>query len=247
MSRIALKRAAFLFAGLLATAGLAWADPPPDAAPGQPDLTGAWFIVHAPHALKTVDGLQPPLTPAAQKIYEKHLAEAKGGDRAAFDGTTRCLPPGLPRLMLEKVPFQILQRPKVIYFVSQDNRLPRRAYLNEKLPDDPDPQWLGYSVARWDSRSLVVDSTGFNDETVLDDAGLPHSEGMRLTERYTLSPDGKRLAAEFTIEDSKDYTRPWSFKAEYVRRPGYEIPAEICMDNPARRAAAMKATQENVK
>jgi len=242
-----MRRVAFLFAGLLATAGTAWADPPPDAAPGQPDLTGAWFIVNPPHALKTADGSSPPLTPSARKIYEQHLAEAKRGDRAAFDGTTRCLPPGLPRLMLNKEPFEILQRPKVIYFVSEDNRLPRRAYLNEKLPDDPDPLWLGYSVARWDGRTLVVDSAGFNDETVLDDAGLPHSEGLHLTERYTLSHDGRHLAAEFTIEDSKDYTRPWTAKAEYVRRPGYEIPAQICMDNPARRRAAMKATQESVK
>lgn len=242
-----MRRVAFLFAGLAAMAGLAWADPPPDAAPGQPDLTGAWFIVDPPHALKTVDGSLPPLTPAAQKIYRQHLADAARGERAAFDGTTRCLPPGLPRLMLEKVPFQILQRPKTIYFVSQDNRLPRRAYLNEKLPDDPDPLWLGYSVAHWDGRTLVVESSGFNDETVLDDAGLPHSDQLHLTERYTLSRDGKHMAAQFTIEDPKDYTRPWSAKAEYVRRPGYEIPAEICMDNPARRAAAMKATQQAVK
>ena len=137
--------------------------------------------------------------------------------------------------------------PKVVYFVSQDNRLPRRAYVNEKLPDDPDPLWLGYSVAHWDGRTLVVESSGFNDETVLDDAGLPHSDQLHLTERYTLSRDGKHMAAQFTIEDPKDYTRPWSAKAEYVRRPGYEIPAEICMDNPARRAAAMKATQQAVK
>ncbi|MGH8220787.1 MAG: hypothetical protein ACREUT_19815 [Steroidobacteraceae bacterium] len=242
-----MRRVAFLFAGLLATGGAVWADPPPDAAPGQPDLTGAWFIVHSPHALKTVEGSLPPLTPSARRIYEQHLTEAKRGKRAAFDGTTRCLPPGVPRLMVEKQPFEILQRPKVVYIISQDNRLPRRAYLNEQLPDDPDPLWLGYSVAHWEGRTLVIDSAGFNDETVLDDAGLPHSEDLHLTERYTLSRDGKRLAAEFTIADPKDYTQSWSFTAQYVRRPGYEMPAEICMDNPAKRAAAMKATEAAVK
>jgi hypothetical protein len=242
-----MRRIPWLFAGLLAMAGVVWADPPPAAGPGQPDLTGAWFIVNPPHALKTVDGSLPPLTPSARQIYEQHLAEAKRGDRAAFDGTTRCLPPGLPRLMLSKEPFEILQRPKVIYFVSEDNRLPRRAYLTEKLPDDPDPHWLGYSVGRWDGDTLVIDSAGFNDETVLDDAGLPHSDQLHLIERYRLSRDGKHLAAEFTIEDPKDYTRPWSVKVEYVRRAGYEIPAQICMDDAARRAAAMKATEEAVK
>jgi hypothetical protein len=242
-----MRRIPLLFVGLLAVAGVVWADPPPDAAPGQPDLTGAWFIVNPPHALKTVDGSLPPLTPSARQIYEQHLAEVKRGNRAAFDGTTRCLPPGLPRLMLSRVPFEILQRPKVIYFVSGDNRLPRRVYLNEKLPEDADPHWLGYSVGRWDGDTLVIDSGGFNDETLLDDAGLPHSDQLHLTERYRLSHDGKHLAAEFTIEDPKDYTRPWKVEAEYVRRAGFEIPAQICMDDPARRAAAMKATAEAVK
>ncbi|HTV50080.1 MAG TPA: hypothetical protein VME21_02765 [Steroidobacteraceae bacterium] len=242
-----MSRVAWLFAGLVAMAGVVHADPPPDAAPGQPDLTGVWFIINPPHALRTADGSLPPLTPSARQIYERHLAEAKRGDRAAFDGTYRCLPPGLPRLMLSKAPFEILQRPKVVYFVSEDNRLPRRAYLNEKLPDDPDPAWLGYSVGRWEGDTLVVDSAGFNDETLLDEAGLPHSEQLHLTERYRLSHDGQHLAAEFTIEDPKDYTRPWSVRAQYVRRAGYEIPAEICMDDPARRAAAMKATEAAVK
>ncbi|MGH8260727.1 MAG: hypothetical protein ACREUG_13695 [Steroidobacteraceae bacterium] len=246
-----MRRAARASAALVASLGIAligaaWADPPPDAAPGQPDLTGVWFIVSPPHALRTTDGSLPPLTPAARRIYQQHLAEAGRGDRAAFDGMTRCLPPGLPRLMLVDEPFEILQRPKVIYFISQLNRLPRRAYVDEKLPDDPDPLWLGYSVAHWDRGTLVVDSAGFNDETVLDDSGLPHSEALHLTERYRLSRDGRHLSAEFHIDDPKSYTRPWTAKAQYIRRPGYEIPEEVCMDNPAKRRAAMRATESAV-
>lgn len=241
-----MRRAAIFLATLVAAIGLSRANPPPDAAPGMPDLTGVWFIVDPPHALKTVDGTQPPLTPSARKVYQQHLAEARRGDRAAFDGMTRCLPPGLPRLMLVDEPFEILQRPKVVYFISQLNRLPRRAYVDEKLPVDPDPLWLGYSVARWDGHTLVIDSSGFNDETVLDDAGLPHSEALHLTERYRLSRDGRHLHARFTIDDPKSYTRPWTAKAEYVLRPGYEIPEEVCMDNPVKRRASIEATDEAV-
>ena len=171
----------------------------------------------------------PPLTAGARTVYEQRLAAAAHGDRS-FDGVTRCLPPGLPRLMLMDKPFEILQRPKVIYFVHQLNRLPRRAYLNEKLPEDPDPLWLGYSVAHWDGDTLVAESAGFNDMTLLDDAGLPHSEALRLTERYRLSRDGKHLQAQFTIDDPKNYTKPWTAKAQYVRRSGYEIPEEVCSD-----------------
>jgi len=217
-----------LLAGMFGSLiGAARAAPPPD-------FTGVWSIVDPPHALKTVDGSPPPLTPSARAVYEQHVAAAKRGDRASFDGTTRCLPPGLPRLMLVDEPFEILERPQVIYFIFQLNRLPRRAYIGEKLPEDPDPLWLGYSVAHWDGDTLVIESAGFNDMTVLDDAGLPHSDALHLTERYRLSRDGKHLNALFTIDDPKDYTRPWTAKAEYVKRPGYEIPEEVCMDKKGR-------------
>jgi hypothetical protein len=221
MSVGSVVRVGLLVAALGAGLGAAHAAPP--------DFSGVWFVVHRPHALKTVEGTAPPLTPGARAIYEQHRAAAARGDRS-FDGMTRCLPPGLPRLMFVNEPFEILQRPKVIYFIFQLNRLPRRAYVDEQLPTDPDPLWLGYSVAHWDGDTLVIDSAGFNDLTLLDDAGLPHSESLHLTERYQLSPDGKHLHARFTIDDPKSYTRAWTVKAEYVKRPGYEIPEEFCMD-----------------
>ena len=222
--------AALVAAGML-LAGLAQAAPP--------DLTGVWSIVNPPHVLKTVEGMTPPLTPAAKALYEQHLAAAAHGDRS-FDGVTRCLPPGLPRLMLMSEPFEILQRPKAMYFIHQLNRLPWRAYFGEKLPEDPDPLWLGYSVARWDGATLIVESTGFYDSTVLDDSGLPHSTALRLIEQYRLSADGKHLEALFTIDDPKTYTRPWTAKAEYVRRPGLEIREEFCMERLLRAQAAEK-------
>jgi hypothetical protein len=195
----------------------------------EPDLTGVWHIMGERPALKTVDGELPPLTPAAKAIYEKHLAAAARGDRS-FDETTYCLPPGLPRLMLVNKPFEILQRDKVVYFVHQDNRMPRRAYLGERLLTDQDPLYLGYSVAKWDGDTLVVESSGFREGTLLDDAGLPHSEALHLTERYRLSKDGKRIDVQFTIADPQTFTRPWNAKAEYVKQPGYEIPEEVCAE-----------------
>ena len=200
----------------------------------KPDLTGVWSITSNDGTLKTLDGKTPPLTPAADAIYKKHLAQAAKGDRS-FDGMTECLPPGLPRLMLEREPFEILQRDKAVYFVSQVNRLPRRAYFNEKLPSpaDVDPVYLGFSVAKWDGDTLQIDSSGFRDVTLLDDSGLPHSEDLHLTERYTLSKDGQKLSARFTIEDPKTFTRPWEARAEYKKLPGYEIPEEVCADQLA--------------
>ena len=221
-----MKRLGVALAGFLGSVVLATAMP---VAAAPPDLTGVWSILKPEDALKTEDGKLPPLLPEAKAVYEKHQAMAAKGDHS-FDTTTRCLPPGLPRLMLIRSPFEILQRTNTIYFVHELNRLPRRAYVNEKLPTDVDPHYLGYSVAHWDADALVIESNGFEDGTLLDAAGLPHSEALRLTERYQLDKDGKHLHARFTIDDSKTFSAPWSFKAEYLKRPGYELHEDVCAD-----------------
>jgi hypothetical protein len=196
-----------------------------------PDLSGVWFISAHVGAVKTTDGHAPPLTPAAKAVYEAHRAAAAKGDYS-FDGVTHCLPPGLPRLMLMSEPFEILQKPKVIYFVHQLNRLPRRVYLDEALPTDVDPHYLGYSVAKWDGNALVIDSNGFDDSTLLDNSGLPHSDALHLTERYELSADGKHLHLRYTIDDPKTFTQSWSGQADYVKRSGVELTEEVCAATP---------------
>jgi hypothetical protein len=216
-------RRAFALGALALAPALTWAV--------APNLTGVWSIVSHPTMLKTVDDKTPPLTPEAKAIYDKHIASSAKGDRS-FDETKVCLPPGLPRLMLWNEPFEILQRDKTVYFVAQLNRMPRRAYFGEKLPDpnDVDPLYQGYSVARWDGDTLVIDSSSFREGTLLDDAGMPHSDAMKLTERYTLDKDGKTLHARFAINDPKTFTKAWEAKADYTRRPGYEIPEEVCAE-----------------
>lgn len=225
-----MRRIAALLLIAIPAATLATADA------AQPDLTGVWLIAGHVNALKTTDGKLPPLTPSAKEIYDQHRASAARGDRS-FDGVPRCLPPGLPRLMLMSEPFEILQRPKVIYFLHELNRLPRRAYVGEQLPTDADPYYLGYSVARWEGDALVIESAGFQDGTVLDNAGLPHSDALHLTERYELSKDGKHLHARFTIEDPKTFTRAWAAQAEYNKRPGYELREDVCAEKLAGKRA----------
>jgi hypothetical protein len=195
------------------------------------DFSGVWSIVRAPARLTTVAGAAPPLNAAGQAIYAQRRAAAARGDRS-FDETSKCLPPGLPRLMLVNQPFEILQRDKAVYFIHQLNRLPRRAYFGEQLPQDPDPLYLGFSVARWEGATLVIESAGFREGTLLDDSGLPHSDVLHLTERYQLRA-GRALHVRFTIDDPKMFTHPWDFQADYVRRPGYEIPEQVCSDKQA--------------
>ena len=196
-----------------------------------PDFSGAWQVSPYSASLKPLDGKPVPLKPAAKKVYDAHLAAAAKGDRS-WDESTICIPEGLPRLMLINAPFEIIQKPNAMYFIAR-NRLPWRAYFNEKLPDfnDTDPLYLGFHVAKWEGAKLVIESGGFRDTTVLDDKGIPHSEKLHLTETYALGPDGKTMTVNYRIEDPEAFTRPWTAKATFKRLPAdFHMPEEVCAE-----------------
>jgi hypothetical protein len=217
--------------GLAAALALLFAGAPVHAA-AAPDLSGVWQINRPVTAVRTLEGGAPPLLPAAKAVYERNLAAARRGDRA-FDGVGRCLPPGIPRLMFEAQPFEILQRPNTVFFLYQINRLPRRAYVGEQHPARLDQTYLGHAVARWEGPVLVVDSVGFNDLTLIDASGLPHSEALHVVERYRLVGKGV-LEGRITVEDPQTFARPWTAVVRYTRRPGYQIPEQVCADSLGR-------------
>jgi hypothetical protein len=199
-------------------------------AAAHPDFTGVWTIAPYTGSLKPIDGKPVPLKPEAKAEYQKHLAAAKAGDKSWDSNASYCAPEGLPRIMTINEPFEILQRDKTVFFVAQ-SRVPWKAFFGEDLPTDPDPFYMGYSIAKWDGPTLVVDSAGFRDVTVLDDKGLPHSEQLHLTTRFRLGKGGKTMTATYTITDPADYTRPWTAKATFVKKPAsFQMPEEVCAE-----------------
>ena len=67
---------------------------------------------------------------------------------------------------------------------------------------------MGYSVGRWEGDTFVVDSTGFDERTWLDHFGNPHSDEMRLQERYR-RVNHDTIEFVITLTDPKTYTKPW--------------------------------------
>jgi hypothetical protein len=98
-----------------------------------------------------------------------------------------------------------------------------------KLPADPQPSWLGYSVGKWDGDWFVVDSVGFNDKSGLDAMGHPHSESMRLTERFRRRDYG-HMDLEITLDDPKTYTKPVTIKVAHQLHPDTEILESFCSE-----------------
>ena len=60
--------------------------------------------------------------------------------------------------------------------------------------------------------------------------GHPHTEQMRVTERYR-RPDLSHLEITITIEDPGAYARPWRINLVSDLRPNVEMQEFICNEN----------------
>jgi len=196
--------------------------------PGTPNFTGKWAMPKAISHLLTADGHEPPLNAAGKAQYEQRQAALKAGDKR-LDPISACLMHGTPRLLYAPYPFLILQTTRSVNFVHEVNHTFRNIYWDEKLPQDPDPTYLGSSVARFEGATLVIDTIGFNDKTWLDYSGLPHGEKLQVQERYTLSGPNT-VHGSVTITDPDYYTMSWSSRFVLKKQPGMDLKENVCTD-----------------
>lgn len=200
---------------MLAVAGTACGQAAAPAAASPPDISGIWGGRVTPSLADA-----PPLLPDAAKLFEKRTPEE--------DPLAICKPPGIPRLMDLAFQFEIVQTPKVVYFLMEYGQHVRRIYINGTHPADLDPTWFGHSIGHWEGRTLVVDTIGFNDQSWLDMRGHPHGEKLHVVERYTLADDGKSLKREATIDDPEMYSKPWETVTKSYPRSQGAMQEYIC-------------------
>jgi len=146
------------------------------------------------------------------------------------DPEIRCFMPGVPRATYLPYPFQILQGTDKIVLAYEFAGATRTIHM-DKVGDSPSSTWMGWSRGRWDGDTLVVEVTDFNEDTWFDRAGDFHSDGLKVTERYTpQSP--YHLTYEATIEDPKVFTRPWTIRMPLYRRvePGKQLLEYKCVE-----------------
>jgi hypothetical protein len=133
-------------------------------------------------------------------------------------------------------PVQIVQSDSTILMMSEFASAQRTIYIDGKS-SPPADTWMGWSNARWESDTLVIDSRGFMGGTIsaldpegaiqvrfLDRAGNYHTDGLHVIERIRrIGPD--HLSYQATIEDPNVYTRPWTISMPLYRRlePGMQL------------------------
>ncbi|MGA3157273.1 MAG: hypothetical protein ABSE43_06855 [Steroidobacteraceae bacterium] len=195
------------------------------------DFDGVWQVIQPIVQLKTTDGSEPPLKPEALRTYRARAGQLTANNRA-FDSTLQCKPMGEPRTAYDPAggPFEILVNKAVVAFAYTWNRMIRFAYISSAPPDPIGPTYYGTATAHWQGKSLIVDSQDFHDQTLLDAAGMPHSEQLKLTERYTLLKGGRELQEILRFDDPAVFTRPWQATVTYRRLPEARILEDVCIE-----------------
>lgn len=164
-----------------------------------------------PGGLGIVEGGKIPYTPEAQRQRQENQA-----NWIERDPEVKCYLPGVPRAVYMPFPFQIFQNEHSVFIAYEFAGAVREIYLEDVGPAETD-SWMGQSVGRWEGDTLVVEVTGFNDQTWFDRSGTHHSNQLRVVERYTLSsPNHIRYEAD--IEDPEVFTRPWKISLPLYRR-----------------------------
>jgi hypothetical protein len=134
-------------------------------------------------------------------------------------------------ITMAPVPHKIVQTPGLTVVLYEAMNTFRQIFTDgRELPPDPQPTWMGYSVGRWEGETFVVDTGGFNDETWLDLGGHPHTERLRVTERFRRRDVGT-LDYEVTIDDPGAYTRPWTVSLGLRLLPDSDLLEFNCNEN----------------
>jgi hypothetical protein len=232
----------------------------PRTADGKPDFTGAWqgggvslygesvgntrATAAVPQAARgggaPAAGYAAAGAPATgagggrgERLVYKDAAEAKvqagRGTTWKDDPTVKCLLPGIPRIYGMPMPFEIVQTPKQIAVLFESFHGWRLIPFGGSH-GDPDPSFLGDSIASWDGDTLVVDAVGFNGKIWLDGAGHFTDEQLHVTERYTLN--GDTISYEATMMDPPLMNKPYTQRMTFTRLKEGERPREYeCIEN----------------
>src|SRR5881394_1982296 len=201
--------------------------PAPRLPDGKPDFSGIW---HAANPNRCPPGADPSVQCGAEiggsplggnlgrglpgglpyQPWAAKVAQERRADLSRDDPHVRCLPDNPPRTWTLPHLTKAVHTPKLLVLLYEVNAMYRQIFIDGRpLPADATPGWNGYSTARWDGETLVVQTAGFRDNLWIDTGGSPMSDAARMTERMR-RPNYGALELEITIDDPKVYTRPFT-------------------------------------
>jgi hypothetical protein len=176
-----------------------------------------------------------PFQPWAQALYVARQRRFLQDDPMYLN----CKPPGGPRQFQLPYGIQFVEdreRQRIFVLIGGGNsnyriiQMDGRGHTGQVGGDDDNPLYYGRAVGKWEADTLMVDTRGFNEDFWFSNGGLPHTEQLRLVERFSRT-DFDTMKYDVTIEDPGAYSRPWSSSSTLRWVAGEELPRQLCQDN----------------
>jgi len=216
--------------------------PAPRTPEGKPDFSGLWEpdvgdehgSVFNPGAVfpkewynigaQLKNGL--PLRPWALDLRSARKLE---NSKDSPDG--KCLPMGPLMDHSNRSPRKFIQVPGLLVILYEKSFVYRQIFTDGRpLPTDPQTSFEGYSSAKWDDDTLVVETIGLRDGSWADEEGTPLTESAKITERLR-RPNFGRLEIEVTVDDPKAYTAPWTVLLRHHIKLDTDLLEYVCLEN----------------
>lgn len=180
------------------------------------------------------DGRFPAMTEAGrERAAEPRRSTFGAGPFDTFDDFSlydRCITRGIFGSALPSIygnGVRIVQSPdsvSITYEMIHDTRiipLDRRPHISDAID-----QYMGNARGYWDGDTLVVETQNFTAKTGVGARG-PHSDQMKLTERYRrVDPEMIELLA--TVDDPATFTAPFTYRIMITTQPNYEVYEYSC-------------------
>lgn len=225
--------------------------PAPRLPDGRPDLSGLWHA-RQPRSCSDADGHNVPCgpeiggsplggnlgrnLPGGRLPYRPEAGKLFDERHAALsidDPHVRCLPDNPPRAWTLPHLTKIVHTPTLLVLLNEVNAMYRQVFLDGRpFPDDMNPTWNGYSVGRWEGDTLVIETKGFRDDLWIDTWGSPMSDVATMTEKLR-RPDFGTLEIELTIDDPKNYTKPFTVQLADRLEADTDLIDEFCLEGEA--------------
>ena len=192
-----------------------------------PDWGGIWYPDWA--ALFGNRAIPPVLTPKAQEAFDAYQ-ESIRENGPNQEAQAQCLPPGIPGVMQQPYPIEILFSPGRVTIITEAYEQIRRIYTDgRKLPEDFDLFYNGNSVGFWEGDRLVVDTIGLSPRTNIS-AGIPHTEASRVHEHIWM-PAPDQLMIEYTITNPEVLAEPYITRIAYRLDNEFPMREYVCAEN----------------
>jgi len=235
-----MKRTVFLFIVVATSIMSAQTKPAiPRTSDGKPDFSGMWDNPKSATArgpATVFDGSKfPPLKAGGEPFFEPRTGDPRHDEPRAF-----CMPSGFPSAFLGPYPVQMIQNAKTLVMITEFMRVTRVIPLDGRPHQtDIEPTFYGDPVGHWEGDTLVVDTTGFK-RWSLDDYYYTnakeyrmHSDAFHTIERLT-RVDADTIKYDFTVDDPKIFTKPWTENWQFKRHPEWEktgLYEMVCNEN----------------